>query len=79
MMAPTNYFFQSVVSTSDGGLSKVVLKGRLNQTAYVNFKTRDQVLDLFRPFEKLHLGFYSHTIREDEGPTDHFIYVGRKS
>ena len=79
MMAPTNYFFRNVVSASDGGLSKVVLKGRLNQTSYVNFKTQDQVLDLFRPFEKLHLGSYSHTIREDEGPTDHFIYVGRKS
>ena len=79
MMAPTNYFYRNVTTTLDNGLSEVVLKGRLNQKAYVNFKTRDEVLDVFSPFQKLHLGSYSHTIREDEGPTDHFIYVGRKS
>ena len=77
MMATSNYFSRYTESTS-GDMSKVVLKGRLDQTAYVNFKDREQILDLFQPFEKLHLGSYAHTIREEEGPTDHFIFVGRK-
>ncbi len=77
MMATTNYFSRYTEPTT-GDMSKVVLKGRLNQSAYVNFKDRDEVLELFKPFEKLHMGFYSHTIREQEGPTDHYIFVGRK-
>jgi len=79
MMAPTNYYSRFVVGKEDG-LSKVTLTGRLNETTYINFKTKEQILRLFEAegFSKLHLGFYGSTIREDEGPTDHYIYVGRK-
>lgn len=79
LMACTNAFSRDVVGT-EGGLSKVVLAGRLNMTTFVNFKTREQVLELFEGagFTKLHLGFYSSMIREDEGPGDWHMYVGRK-
>ena len=33
---------------------------------------------MFGAFEKLHMGFYGHTVREGEGPTDHNLFVGRK-
>ncbi|MGB0383243.1 MAG: class I SAM-dependent methyltransferase [Ardenticatenaceae bacterium] len=66
MMADTNYYSRFVVGT-EGGLSKVVLRGRLNHTTYINFKTKDEVLKLFTEagFTKLHLGFYTSVIRED--------------
>ena len=78
-MATTNYFSRHAVASEDG-MSEVTVTGRINATTFVNFKTREQILDLFGQygFEKLHLGAYSSTIREDEGPSDHHIYVGRK-
>lgn len=79
MIAPTNYYAQFVEGT-EGGLSKVVLRGRLNEIQCVNFKTREQVLALFTSagLARLHLGYYGAVIREDEGPTDHWMFVGRK-
>ena len=79
MIAPTNYYSRFVQGTQEG-LSKVVLRGRLNETTFVNFKTKEEVLKLFTSegFTKFHLGFYGSIIREDEGPTDHHMFVGRK-
>lgn len=77
MMASTNYYHNHIVST-ERGLSKVVLKGRLNDTTYINFKTKAECVEIFKSFTKLHLGFYGSTIREDEGSTDHIIFIGRK-
>jgi len=62
-----------------GELCKVVLKGRLNRTAHYNFKSKQQILNEFKIFKKLHLGFYTHIIREEEGPADHYMFVGQKS
>lgn len=79
MMAPTSYYFRHIADT-ERGLSKVVLKGRLNETTYINFKTKEQVLSLFTAygFTRLHLGLYGSAIRDDEGPTDHYMFVGRR-
>lgn len=77
MMAPTNYYARFAESTS-GDMTKVVQKGRLNNTLYVNFKSKEEVVQMFGAFEKLHMGSYGHTIREGEGPTDHHLFVGRK-
>jgi SAM-dependent methyltransferase len=79
MIAPTNYYSRFVVS-SQGSLSKVTLEGRLEETTWINFKTKDEWLDLFttKGFTKVQFGLYSTVIREDEGPTDHYIFVGRK-
>ena len=78
MMAPTNRYARSVVATQ-GEMSKIVLKGRVSATFQINLKTREEVLKSFQPpFRRLHLGFYTSIIREDEGPTDHLIFVGQK-
>lgn len=77
MIAPTNYYSNNVES-KEGEMSKVVLKGRLNEVTYVNFKTKEELQDLFKPFKKLHIGMYSSTYFENEGPTDHYIFVGKK-
>lgn len=77
MITPTSYYFKHVES-KEGELSKVVLKGRLNEVTYINFKTREDLENLFKPFKKLHIGSYGSTIREDEGPAEHLIFVGKK-
>ena len=77
MMLPSNTYFKQVVSKEDD-LCKVVLNGRLHETSYINFKTNEEILNLFNKFSKLHLGFYGSTIREEDGPTDHCIFIGRK-
>ena len=78
MMATTDYY-HSLIRTEVGGLSEVFLPGRLDLTTHINFKTRDDVLDAFSNFQKLHMGNYSHMIREDEGVSDHWMYVGQKN
>ena len=45
---------------------------------YINFKQREELEPLFQPFRKLHLGSYGSWIREEEGSTDHWLYVGVK-
>jgi hypothetical protein len=45
----------------------------------INFKTREQLRDLFQPFVPLHIGSYGSLVREEEGSTDHWIFVGRKA
>ena len=79
MIASTNYYARFVEGT-ERGLSRVVLRGRLNETQCVTFKTSEQVLELFTSvgLTKIQLGRYGTVIREDEGPTDHHIFVGRK-
>ena len=44
----------------------------------INFKTREELARLFAPFVPLHVGSYGSHIREEEGSTDHWIFVGRK-
>ena len=77
MISPENYLHKFVVSTK-GDLSKVELHGRINQTTYINFKTKMECLEIFKEFTKLHLGWYSSIVREEVGRTDHFIFVGKK-
>ena len=77
MIAPENYMFKHIEPT-EGELSKVVLKGRVNDTTYVNFKTKEEMLKMFDIFKKIQVGLYSQIIREQEGQTDHFIFIGKK-
>ena len=79
MISPNSYYAKCVEETVDG-LSKVVLRGRLEETTFVNFKTREQVHQLFTShgFSKVQLGYYGYLIREDEGPREHHFFVGTK-
>ena len=78
MMEKSNYYY-SKVKEEENGLSKVVLNGRLKETTWINFKTKEETFSDFKGyFDMLHLGDYRMTIRQDEGSSDHLIYVGRK-
>jgi len=88
LLKPGGIFFVTMISTTNGhykfiestknNLSKVVLKQRLNEIHFMNFKTSQQVLDIFKKFEKLHLGSYEMTMIESEGSTAHHIFIGKK-
>jgi SAM-dependent methyltransferase len=79
MMGPENYYYKRSEPQPGSDLRKVTLQGRLNETTFVNFKSREQMLKDFAIFEKLHAGYYDTTIREDEGSTMHHFFVGRKA
>ena len=75
MLRSAGYYNNHVVSKK-GDLSKVVLTGRLNETTYINFKTNEEVIKIFDNFKKSHLGFFGSMIHEEEGSSDHAIFVG---
>lgn len=80
MMGPNNYYSRYITG-QENGMSKVVLTDRLKETNFINFKTKEQVNEIFSQhgFKKLHLGWYSCVIREDEGASDHWMFVGQKA
>jgi SAM-dependent methyltransferase len=77
MMSPRCYFADHVTE-EDGELKKVEVDvPRHSFSTWINFKERDELIDLFAPFEKLHIGTYDPgAIREDEGDRTHWIYTG---
>ncbi len=79
MISPASYYAKRVEGFVDG-LSKVVLRGRLDETSYMNFKSKEEVLKLFEShgFDKVQLGRYGYLIREDEGLREHHFFVGKK-
>ncbi|HYC56692.1 MAG TPA: class I SAM-dependent methyltransferase [Candidatus Binatia bacterium] len=79
MISPESYYTKRVEGTVNG-LSKVVLRGRIEETTFINFKDRNQVAELFAShgFKKVQLGHYGYLIREDEGPRHHHFFVGVK-
>ena len=78
MISPGNNMFQNI-EPFEGELSKVVLKyGRYNDTTYVNFKTKEEMSKLFSIFKKIQIGYYTCIIREEEGASDHHIFIGKK-
>lgn len=78
MMGVENFYYGLSEGQPGSDLRKVTLRGRLNETTFVNFKTHEQMLGDFRGFEKLHAGYYDTVIREDEGRTMHHFFVGRR-
>ena len=45
----------------------------------VNFiDSKEELLDIFSPFEKMHIGYYDSCFREDEGCHFHWTYIGKK-
>jgi SAM-dependent methyltransferase len=76
MMAYSCWYFRHV-SAREGDFHRIDMDtSRQKLTTLINFKDRAELEPLFSPFRKLHLGAYSNWIREDEGPTDHWLYVG---
>lgn len=77
-MGKKNYYFNLSEKTEDDNLRKVILKGRLNETTYINFLEENDILDLFKDFKKISFGYYDHIINDKEGSNFHYIYIGRK-
>jgi SAM-dependent methyltransferase len=78
MMPPSSRYFRFSSEIPGSSLRKVELKGRLNETTYINFKTREEMVELFKAFKKAHVGYYETLIREDEGVARHNFFVGTK-
>ena len=78
MMAPTCWYARYIQGERDGFKVVRLDTPRQKGELLINFKTRDEMKSLFAPFKLLHLGSYGSHVREEEGPTDHWIFVGRK-
>jgi len=78
MMAPTCWYARYSTGR-DGDFRKVDLDTPRQQlSTLINFKDRAELEPLFKPFRKVHIGSYGSWIREEEGSTDHWIFVGRR-
>jgi len=77
MMSKECYYYD-LYSHIKNGLYCVQFKGRVNVNLNVNMKSKEEMLNLFSKFTKLHIGRISYKIREDEGTTDHYLYIGKK-
>ena len=76
MMSYSCWYSRYITGTV-GGLKRVEFSTpRCNDCNLINFKHQDELLDLFSPFRKIHLGSYGSHIREEEGSTDHWVFVG---
>lgn len=77
MMAYSCWYTQHITEER-GDFKKVELScPRYDMTTYINFKHREELAGLFQPFRKLHIGTYNlGHFREEEGPTDHWMFVG---
>jgi SAM-dependent methyltransferase len=78
MMAPTCWYARYIQGERDGFKVVRLDTPRQKGELLINFKTRDELVRLFAPFAPLHIGSYGSHIREEEGSTDHWIFVGRK-
>jgi SAM-dependent methyltransferase len=79
MMAYSCWYARCIVG-EEGDFKRVNLdtprqKGEL----LINFKEREALPDLFAPFKHLHLGTYGSHIRQEEGSTDHWLFVGLRA
>jgi len=78
MMAKSHWFYSQKIS-KEGTMHTINLtNSRFKQLSYINFKEKDELENLFYPFQKCLLGFYTLDLLPDEGPSDHWIYIGQK-
>jgi hypothetical protein len=78
MMAPSCWYARYIRGERDGFKVVRLDTPRQQGELLINFKTREELVRLFAPFTPLHVGAYGSHIREEEGSTDHWIFVGRK-
>lgn len=72
-------WYAQYITASEGDFKKIEIKtARVQSTSYINFKRKDELAPLFAPFKSLHIGQYGEHIREDEGATTHWLFVGIK-
>lgn len=80
MMGTGHYMYKHAEKHVDGLYRVEFQLPRLSvSNYYLNFThSEEELLEKFRIFEKLHVGFYDAKYREDEGGSFHYTYVGRK-
>jgi len=79
-MMANSCWYSRFINGEEGDFKIVEIETpREKNKSYINFKDREELEDLFQPFTKLHIGSYGSHIREEEGSTDHWLYVGIKS
>jgi SAM-dependent methyltransferase len=72
-------YFAKYINGESGDFKRVELNTpREKEVSFINFKHREEIEPLFRPFKKLHLGSYGMHIREEEGSSNHWLYIGQK-
>jgi len=83
MMSEKNCYFGMREEIGTNGLSKVILKNRLNETTYINFT--DGVEELKRrllPLVDIHIGEYNPMGYLDccteDGSGHHYMFIGKK-
>jgi SAM-dependent methyltransferase len=77
-MGVENYYYKLSTELPGTNMRQVVLTKRLQETSEINFKDKNSFSALFDKYTKLQLGYYDSVIREDEGSTMHYFYVGKK-
>lgn len=78
MMSDQHHFYSKAVHQK-GSISRVKVSGRVNNEMFINFTRSEADLKAkFCIFEPLHIGFYDALIREDEGRTHHYLFIGVK-
>ncbi|WP_313757482.1 class I SAM-dependent methyltransferase [Tissierella sp.] len=79
MMGSKNYYYNNIdhnISSQDG-IYKVALGGRLEGEAYVNFiNSKDELVEKFNIFEEVLTGYYDFYMKE--GSSFHYYFIGKK-
>ena len=78
MMAPSCWYARYITGERDGFKVVKLDTPRQKGELLINFKAREQLAPLFAPFEPLHIGSYGSHVRQEEGSTDHWLFVGRR-
>ena len=81
MMGPGHYMYKHSHPHSNG-LSRVEFESSrlVVRNYYVNFtRSEAQLVERFKLFERLHVGYYDARYRDDEGGSFHYTFVGRKA
>ncbi|MBN1671861.1 MAG: class I SAM-dependent methyltransferase [Kiritimatiellae bacterium] len=76
MMAYSCWYARCVTAEAGDFKRVELVSPRQQETMFINFKNRDELPHLFRPFRRLHIGSYGSHIRDEEGSTDHWLFVG---
>ena len=77
-MYPVGNGIINYVTGKYGEMSEITLHGRLSGCEYVNFKSAEEMISDFKPFNQLHLGFTATQLDEEYGSSDQLIYIGIK-
>jgi SAM-dependent methyltransferase len=78
MMPKENYLYGKSSAVPNSSMRRVVVNGRVEDVSLINFKSVSEMLNDFKKFEKLHVGYYDSITREDDGSIKHLTFSGVK-